>query len=127
MLVLTLAAFWIYIHKLGGEATVSLDTDWPYRMLGRGTFWFCNRPLNALRTIGQSILSKEVESTAKISKHPYVFLEMFWNSIQGKKVPYKKLIDKPYNENFYRIPVGFCAWVALTFLFMYGVIYLNVG
>jgi len=129
MLVLTLAAFWIYIDKLGGEATVSLDTDWPYRMFGRATLWFCNRPLNAIRSMGQSFLSKEVVSVGKISKHPYVFLEMFWNSIQGKKkrVSYQELIDRPYNESSYRIPIGLSACAAIIFLFfircdLYGVI-----
>ena len=126
MLVLTLAAFWIYIDKLGGEATVSLDTDWPYRMFGRVTLWFCNRPLNAIRSMGQSFLSKEVVSVGKISKHPYVFLEMFWNSIQGKKkrVSYQELIDRPYNENSYRIPIGLSVCAALIFLFIYGLIYM---
>lgn len=126
MLVLTLAAFWIYIDKLGGEATVSLDTDWPYRMFGRVTLWFCNRPLNAIRSMGQSFLSKEVVSVGKISKHPYVFLEMFWNSIQGKKkrVSYQALIDRPYNESSYRIPIGLSVCAAIIFLFLYGVIYM---
>ncbi|MEA1899500.1 MAG: Na(+)/H(+) antiporter subunit D [Thermodesulfobacteriota bacterium] len=124
MLVLTLAAFWIYIDKLGGEATVSLDTDWPYRMFGRATLWFCNRPLNALRSMGQDLLSKDVVSVGKISKHPYLFLEMFWNSIQGKRVSYQELINRPYNENSYRIPIGLSACAALIFLFLYGVIYM---
>ncbi len=124
MLVLTLAAFWIYIDKLGGEATVSIDTDWFYRMFGRGTLWFCNRPLNAIRSMGQDLLSKDVVSVGKISKHPYVFLEMFWNSIQGKRVSYQELINRPYNENSYRIPVGLGACAALIFLFLYGLIYM---
>jgi len=124
MLVLTLAAFWIYIDKLGGEATVSLDTDWPYRMFGRATLWFCNRPLNALRSMVQDLLSKDVVSIGKISKHPYLFLEMFCNSIQGKKVSYQELINRPYNENSYRIPIGLSACAALIFLFLYGVIYM---
>ena len=127
MLVLTLAAFWIYIGKLGGEATVSLDTDWTYRMFGRATLWFCERPLNAIRSTGQSLLSKEVVSVGKLSKHPYVFLEMVWNSIQGKRVSYQELIDRPYNENSYRIPVGLGACLAIVFLFIYGVIYMGVG
>ena len=127
MLVLTLAAFWIYIDKLGGEATVSLDTDWTYRMFGRATLWFCNRPLNALRSMGQDLLSKDVVSVGKISKHPYVFLEMLWNSIQGRSVSYKELIDRPYNENSYRIPVGFGACAALIFLFLYGLIYMGMS
>ncbi|MDL2123843.1 MAG: Na(+)/H(+) antiporter subunit D [Deltaproteobacteria bacterium] len=124
MLVLTLAAFWLYIDKLGGEPTVSLDTDWPYRMFGRVTLWFCNRPLNAIRSMGQDLLSKEVVSVGKISKHPYIFLEMFWNSIQGKRVSYQELIDKPYNENSYRIPLGLSACAAIIFLFLYGLIYM---
>ena len=124
MLVLTLAAFWLYIDKLGGEPTVSLDTDWPYRMFGRVTLWFCNRPLNAIRSMGQSFLSKEVVSVGKISKHPYLFLEMFWNSIQGKRVTYKELMDRPYNDNSYRIPLGLSACVAIIFLFLYGLIYM---
>jgi multicomponent Na+:H+ antiporter subunit D len=124
MLVLTLAAFWLYIDKLGGEPTVSLDTDWPYRMFGRVTLWFCNRPLNAIRSMGQDLLSKEVVSVGKISKHPYLFLEMFWNSIKGKRVSYQELIDRPYNENSYRIPLGLSACAAIIFLFLYGLIYM---
>jgi len=124
MLVLTLAAFWLYIDKLGGEPTVSLDTDWPYRMFGRVTLWFCNRPLNAIRSMGQDLLSKDVVSVGKISKHPYLFLEMFWNSIKGKRVTYKELIDRPYNENSYRIPLGLSACAALIFLFLYALIYM---
>jgi len=85
MLILTLAAFWLYIDKLGGEATVSLDTDWPYRMFGRGMLWFCNRPLNAVRSIAQAVLSREVVAAGKVGKNPYAFPEMIWRSIQGKK------------------------------------------
>jgi multicomponent Na+:H+ antiporter subunit D len=36
LLLFTGAAFWLYIDKLGGESTISLDTDWFYRMFGRG-------------------------------------------------------------------------------------------
>jgi len=124
MLVLTLAAFWLYIDKLGGEAKVSIDTDWFYRMFGRATLWFCNRPLNAIRSMGQDLLSKDVVSVGKISKHPYIFLEMFWNSIQGKKVSYQELINRQYNESSYRIPIGLSACAAIIFLFLYGVIYM---
>ncbi|OEU59100.1 MAG: hypothetical protein BAW33_07295, partial [Desulfobacterales bacterium C00003104] len=92
MLILTLAAFWLYIDKLGGEATVSLDTDWPYRMFGRGMLWFCNRPLNAVRSIAQAVLSRKVVAAGKVGKNPYAFPEMIWRSIQGKKVSYEELV-----------------------------------
>jgi len=127
LLLLTLAAFWIYIDKLGGEATVSLDTDWFYRMFGRGCLWFCNRLLNGIRSGVQGSLSSEVISVGKISKNPYVFLEMVINSIQGKKVLYQNIINRPYNENSYRIQIGIGACAAIIFLFFLGIFYIKAG
>ncbi|MDO9567088.1 MAG: Na(+)/H(+) antiporter subunit D [Candidatus Desulfaltia sp.] len=127
LLLLTLAAFWIYIDKLGGEATVSLDTDWFYRMFGRGCLWFCNRLLNGIRSGVQGSLSSEVISVGKISKNPYVFLEMVINSIQGKKVLYQDIINRPYNENSYRIQIGIGACAAIIFLFFLGIFYIKAG
>ena len=103
---------------------VNLDTDWFVRLPGRGVVWLCNHPLNAIRSTTQALLSKEVLSVAKISKHPYVFLELFWNLIQGKRVSYQELMDRPYNDNFYRIPIGLGACLAIMFLFVYGVIFI---
>jgi multicomponent Na+:H+ antiporter subunit D len=76
---------------------INLDTDWFVRLPGRGVVWLCNHTLNAIRSTTQALLSKEVLSVAKISKHPYVFLELFWNLIQGKRVSYQELMDRPYN------------------------------
>lgn len=124
MLILTLAAFWLYIDKLGGEATVSLDTDWPYRMFGRGMLWFCNRPLNAVRSIVQAVLSREVVAAGKVGKNPYAFPEMIWRSIQEKKVSYEELVSRPYNDNTYRVPVGLGACMAVMCLFAYALSYI---
>ena len=104
--------------------SVNLDTDWFVRLPGRGVVWLCNHTLNAIRSTTQALLSKEVLSVAKISKHPYVFLELFWNLIQGKRVSYQELMDRPYNDNFYRIPIGLGACLAIMFLFVYGVIFI---
>lgn len=103
---------------------INLDTDWFVRLPGRGVVWLCNHTLNAIRSTTQALFSKEVLSVAKISKHPYIFLELFWNLIQGKRVSYQELMDRPYNDNFYRIPIGLGACLAIVFLFVYGVIFI---
>lgn len=103
---------------------INLDTDWFVRLPGRGVVWLCNHTLNAIRSMTQALFSKEVLSVAKISKHPYIFLELFWNLIQGKRVSYQEFMDRPYNDNFYRIPIGLGACLAIVFLFVYGVIFI---
>jgi multicomponent Na+:H+ antiporter subunit D len=43
----TFIAFWLLRSKLHGEATITLDTDWFYRVTGRWVIWFCEVPLMA--------------------------------------------------------------------------------
>jgi multicomponent Na+:H+ antiporter subunit D len=43
----TFVAFWVLRRKLHGEPTITLDTDWFYRMAGRKVIWFCEKPLMA--------------------------------------------------------------------------------
>jgi multicomponent Na+:H+ antiporter subunit D len=47
ILLLTWLGFYIYIKKLGGESTISLDTDWFYRMGGRAFMWLSDRVIAA--------------------------------------------------------------------------------
>jgi len=41
----TFIAFWLLRGKLYGERTITLDTDWFYRMAGKWVIWFCEKPL----------------------------------------------------------------------------------
>ena len=41
----TFVAFWLLRGKLRGERTITLDTDWFYRMAGKWGIWFCEKPL----------------------------------------------------------------------------------
>jgi len=43
----TFVAFWLLRAKLYGEPTITLDTDWFYRMAGKWVIWFCEKPLMA--------------------------------------------------------------------------------
>ncbi|MDQ7838238.1 MAG: Na(+)/H(+) antiporter subunit D [Thermodesulfobacteriota bacterium] len=128
MLLLTAAAFWLYIDKLGGEPTVSMDTDWFYRMFGRGVAWFCEKPLNALRSGVQAFLTSDVKGFALLAKNPYRAGRLIASYFRGDpKDKYQAVRNEPYNVNTYRIPIGVSAGVATIFLFLLTLIYFAVG
>ncbi|MDD5451480.1 MAG: Na(+)/H(+) antiporter subunit D [Desulfovibrionales bacterium] len=128
MLLLTAAAFWLYIDKLGGEPTVSMDTDWFYRMFGRGVAWFCEKPLNALRSGVQAFLTSDVKGVALLAKNPYRAGRLIASYFRGDpKDKYQAVRNEPYNVNTYRIPIGVSAGVATIFLFLLTLIYFAVG
>jgi multicomponent Na+:H+ antiporter subunit D len=43
----TFVGFWLLRARLYGEPTITLDTDWFYRMAGKWVIWFCEKPLMA--------------------------------------------------------------------------------
>jgi multicomponent Na+:H+ antiporter subunit D len=51
ILLLTWLGFYIYIKKLGGESTITLDTDWSYRMGARAFMWFADRVIAAADSV----------------------------------------------------------------------------
>ncbi len=51
ILLLTWLGFYIYIKKLGGESTISLDTDWFYRKGARHFMWVADRAIAAADTV----------------------------------------------------------------------------
>ncbi|MCP4749440.1 MAG: hypothetical protein GY866_00970, partial [Proteobacteria bacterium] len=124
LLLLTLAAFWIYVDKLGGEPFVSLDTDWVYRIFGRILLRFCEGPLNAVRSNTQLFLNRMVDIMGRFSRNPYLPLELFWELSRGKPVSLKSLADRPDNHSAHRIPVGVGACISLVLLC--GLVYLGL-
>ncbi|MDL1969376.1 MAG: Na(+)/H(+) antiporter subunit D [Candidatus Desulfofervidaceae bacterium] len=69
LLLATGAAFWIYIDKLGGEPTISLDTDWFYRKGSKYFLALCFA-LNKVRTTIQDGVTDIVNSVIGLSKKP---------------------------------------------------------
>ena len=124
LLLLTLAAFWIYIDKLGGEAAISLDTDWFYRNFGRVLLRFCNGPLNQIRGKMQTLSSQKVAFLSRLSQNPYVPLEILWHLIQGKALPLKDSANRTYSPHTYRLPIGVGICMSLVFFLIYGLVYL---
>jgi multicomponent Na+:H+ antiporter subunit D len=145
LLLLTAAAFWIYIDKLGGEATISIDTDWFYRKPGILLLWFCIHPLQNLRLGLQRSLAGMVAGVTGLSRNPillpeiairYIHLKIIngiyhisglsedkldtTRSLESKITELRKMT---YDENVYRRPIGFGIIIVIILLFLYGLIY----
>ncbi len=145
LLLLTAAAFWIYIDKLGGEATISLDTDWLYRKPGQLLLWLCIYPLQNLRFGVQKSLSRLVSGVTALSRNPILLPEITMRCIQLKlangfyhifgvsenkpeslrnlETRIDELKKMSYDENIYRRPTGLGVLIAIILLFFYGLIY----
>jgi multicomponent Na+:H+ antiporter subunit D len=146
LLLLTAAAFWLYIDKLGGEATVSVDTDWFYRKPGMLFLWFVAHPLQNLRLGVQGLLSRVVVDTVSLSKNPILLPEIAIRYIhlkvingfyrisgqsQDRLAELRELESRlaaarkmTYDKDVYRRPIGLGVLVAIALLFLYGLIYL---
>ncbi len=145
LLLFTAAAFWLFIDKLAGHATISLDTDWFYRKPGVLFLWFCVYPLQGLRLGLQGFLSRMVAGVVSLSKNPillpeiairYIHLKII-NSLyhisgtsEAKLDELKELQSRyaairniGYDKDVYRRSIGFGVLVVITLLFVYGLIY----
>ncbi|MBN2705912.1 MAG: Na+/H+ antiporter subunit D, partial [Deltaproteobacteria bacterium] len=128
LLLLTLAAFCLYHNKLlAGKKAISLDTDWFYRVFGKAVWLFCTYPLNRFRSQIQSAFAERAKASALLSHHPYALLEIIWYAIIGQEKTMRELLQRRYDENHYRLPVGIGVCISLIFLFLYALIYMRVA
>jgi len=145
LLLLTGAAFWLYIDKLGGEPKISVDTDWFYRKPGVLLLWFVSNPMQDLRLRLQSFFTRMVTNIASLSKNPILLPEItvryfhlkIMNRLYQASGTYKDKADElkglesriaaakemRYDENVYRRPIGLGVLIAIIFLLVYGLIY----
>jgi multicomponent Na+:H+ antiporter subunit D len=128
LLLLTLAGFCLYIDKLmAGKKSISLDTDWFYRIFGWTVLLFCRYPLNRFRNLVQLAFADKTAIAARLSKHPYALLEIVWYALIGQEKSMTKLLQRTYNEKDYRVPIGIGVCASLIFLFLYALIYMRVA
>jgi len=128
LLLLTLAGFCIYIDKLmAGKKSISLDTDWFYRIFGWTVLLFCRYPLNRFRNLVQLAFADKTEIAARLSKHPYALLEIVWYALIGQEKSMTELLQRTYDEKDYRVPIGIGVCASLIFLFLYALIYMRVA
>ena len=128
LLLLTLAGFCLYTNKLmAGKKSISLDTDWFYRVFGYAILLFCTYPLNRFRNLVQTAFAEKTRAVATLSKHPYALLEIVWYAIIGQEKSMTELLQRTYDEKNYRIPIGIGVCASLIFLFLYALIYMRVA
>ncbi|MBU2648788.1 Na(+)/H(+) antiporter subunit D [bacterium] len=115
LLLLTAAAFWIYIAKLGGEPKISLDTDWFYRIPGRALYHFSENQLAWFRSRTLQLAALLIEKAARLSENPYGILDR----ISGRPQVEPVATDAPMEilgENTHRLSIGFGACLSLILL-----------
>ncbi|MBZ4686683.1 MAG: dehydrogenase (quinone) [Clostridiales bacterium] len=99
LLTATLVAFWIYIPKLGGVPTISVDTDWVYRKpVAVFMTWLVAVVCNIRDWFGVqgNVLLKKV---VPYFNNPFLLV--------GGKTPVSgEAVTADYDENKYRFPVG---------------------
>ena len=128
LLLLTLAGFCLYTNKLmAGKKSISLDTDWFYRVFGYAILLFCTYPLNRFRNLVQTAFAEKTRAVATLSKHPYALLEIVWYAIIGQEKSMTELLQRTYDEKNYRVPIGIGVCASLIFLFLYALIYMRVA
>jgi len=76
LLLFTFIAFWLFRRMLQGEPTVTLDTDWFYRMAGKKVIWFCEKPLMAFATYVDAKVMAIVNFVVWVSRNPAIALSI---------------------------------------------------
>ena len=70
LLVLTGFGFWLLIKKLGGEATITLDTDWFYRRPSQLAYNWSIVPLSRLFTAVENFVLYLTGCLVKLTSNP---------------------------------------------------------
>ena len=84
LLVFTFVAFWMLRDKLHGTPTITLDTDWFYRIPGKWVIRFCEGPLMDFASFIDRNVMKLAGVFVWISKNPAAALR-----IKGEEVKLK--------------------------------------
>jgi len=93
LLVFTFVAFWMLRDKLHGTPTITLDTDWFYRLPGKWVIRFCNGPLMAFASFMDRNVMKMAGFFVWISKNPAAALR-----IKGEEAKLKMEKTIPSSE-----------------------------
>lgn len=135
LLLFTFVAFWIYRGKLYGESTITLDTDWFYRVIGKKIIWFCEKPLSAFATNLDKKVMETVHFFVWMSRNPMLALKIkieemkmktpFINPSRLKELEFK-LIEKKknYPAGVPKLGLGVTLLLILIFLSFYLLLYL---
>jgi len=95
----TFIAFWLLRAKLYGEPTITLDTDWFYRMAGKQVIWFCKKPLMAFANFVDGKVMDLVHFLIWFSRNPIVALSIKKEEL---RLGAKRLLTNPTRMEKYK-------------------------
>ncbi len=138
LLLFTFVGFWLLRRKLHGERTITLDTDWFYRIAGKRFIWFCEKPLlNFADSIDKTLLGI-ADSFVWFSKNPTVASRiMVLSAFSVVARPFNpgymryerdlEELRRLYPEEMQRLAIGTGVLLVLMFFSLYLLIYLTYG
>ncbi|MFP6572236.1 MAG: Na(+)/H(+) antiporter subunit D [Vicinamibacterales bacterium] len=115
LLVGTGIGFWLLAGKLGGQATISLDTDWLYRKMTPPVFAFAVLGVNGAGRWLEHRGARFVNAALRVSANPYRLLGLSRDLSAGVR-------GEPFDANYYRFPIGVSVFWALTGLILLALV-----
>jgi len=139
LLLFTFVAFWLLRGMLHGTPTITLDTDWFYRIAGKRFIWFCEKPLLDFADSIDRVLKDLANSFAWFSRNPTAASRIMLLTIGA-------VVARPFNpaymryardleelrgmypgETVHRVAIGTGVLLVLMFFTLYLIIYLTHG
>lgn len=94
LLLFTFLAFYLFRNMLFGKPTITIDTDWFYRMAGHRFIWFCEKPLIAFSTYVDKKVMEIVHFLTWMSRNPVLGLRI---NLEELILKIKVLFSSPIN------------------------------
>ncbi len=139
LLLFTFVGFWLLRRMLHGTPTITLDTDWFYRIAGKKFIWFCENPLLNFADSIDRVLKDLTDSFVWFSRNPTAASRIMLLTIFS-------VVARPFNpaymryerdleelrrmypsESVHRVAIGTGVLMALMFFTLYLLIYLTHG
>lgn len=114
LLIATAIGFWLFLPKLGGEPTISLDTDWFYRRPLAAAFLGLVMGIKTLRDTIEAGLLGFGRKIAKYFANPFLGPVRLWQFINPAGRPLGE--TTAYDEDRYRLPVGLAVLAGIGFM-----------
>ena len=115
LLIFTAFGFWLLVNKLGGEATITLDTDWFYRRPSRLAYNVFVVSISRLFAAIENLTQRIIQSLVRLSANPTGNLIMTWRSVvnifSGDKQPTPEPLS--FDPGRYRFPLWAMIFVVL--------------
>jgi len=139
LLLFTFVAFWLLRRMLHGTPTITLDTDWFYRIAGKKFIWFCEEPLLDFANSIDKVLKDLADSFVWFSRNPTAASRIMVLTIGA-------VVARPFNptymryardleelrrtypsESMHHVAIGTGVLMVLMFFTLYLLIYLTHG